>query len=69
MENEMSTQKPRSLQDILKRRQQEEFVGREEQLAFHQVHADEAESLVEAVQAFARRLVTEKQQATDDDQP
>jgi tetratricopeptide (TPR) repeat protein len=30
----MSTQKPRSLQDILKRRQQEEFVGREEQLAF-----------------------------------
>jgi len=30
----MSTEKPRSLQDILKRRQQEEFVGREEQLAF-----------------------------------
>ena len=30
----MSNQKPRSLQDILKRRQQEEFVGREEQLSF-----------------------------------
>ena len=29
----MSPQKPRSLQDILKSRQQEEFVGREEQLA------------------------------------
>jgi coenzyme F420-reducing hydrogenase delta subunit len=41
----------------------------EEQLAFHQVHADEAESLVEEVQAFARRLATAKQQAADDDQP
>jgi tetratricopeptide (TPR) repeat protein len=30
----MNTPEPRSLQDILKRRQQEEFVGREEQLAF-----------------------------------
>jgi tetratricopeptide (TPR) repeat protein len=30
----MSAEKPRSLQDILKSRQQEEFVGREEQLAF-----------------------------------
>ena len=41
---------------------------REEQLAFHQVHVDEAESLVETVKAFARRLATAKQQAADDDQ-
>lgn len=42
---------------------------REEQLSFHQVHADEAESLVQTVRAFARLLATEKQQAADDDQP
>ena len=41
---------------------------REEQLAFHQVHAGEAESLVETVQAFARRLARKGQKATDDDQ-
>jgi heterodisulfide reductase subunit A/F420-non-reducing hydrogenase iron-sulfur subunit len=42
---------------------------REEQLAFHQVHADDAESLALTVRAFARQLGTEKQQAADDDQP
>ncbi len=30
----MNRKKPKSLQDILRDRQQEEFVGREEQLAF-----------------------------------
>jgi F420-non-reducing hydrogenase iron-sulfur subunit len=50
-------------------RQLSKLLGfREEQLAFHQVHADEAEPLVQTIRAFARQLVPEKQQAADDDQ-
>ena len=42
---------------------------RENQLAFHQVHTDEAESLAQTVRAFARQLATAKRQAADHDQP
>jgi coenzyme F420-reducing hydrogenase delta subunit len=40
---------------------------REEQLAFHQVHADEAEPLVQTIRAFSRQLAPIKQQTADDD--
>jgi coenzyme F420-reducing hydrogenase delta subunit len=41
----------------------------EEQLAFHQVHTDEAESLAQAVATFARQLLSNKRRAADDEQP
>jgi tetratricopeptide (TPR) repeat protein len=47
----MSKKKPRSLQDILRNRQQEEFVGREQQLAFFQMN------LVSSIDDPRRRFI------------